>query len=804
MNGYYTSHDTPARVLYTLPTIAKSLPAMKMLRRSYRLTLAGLCLARSAHELYVSAIDSFRYLPNKYDGYAPIYTSENVNDGVWIPPYDETIQNYLTSYLYKSINEAYAGISMLQQAMEAGSSDAASALGDIYTFGNFSVPVNYTKALSFYHKAVSLRANGHAYFMLGYMYSTGMFGELPLNKQKAAVYYDFAAKNRDFNAFLVLANKYYHGIGCALDCTMSKFYYAAAARATRTILAENDLDLVDEYLTYDVALTDYNGGIYGRRVSESPSSVSNRVSTFVELRESLRDGNLNSQDSNIVDYYFDAYENYHGSQFREKNMTQAYIDSLMCIQHGQNKFGGPYFDLATQIDRYIWSRCHTLVSRMHFEGLGVERNVSRGYMWLKKSQGIYDDKEALLTHALFHRLDPSYTGAFTDRGRGYMTDAATNGSAQAAFLLSEAGIAPKTPLQTAYSKTNYDLMKYATKSEIILAYFYYADAAESGYSQTVGDKYDCEHIAAFFKSFIERSEKHVLPHLKYAFDEFRYGNFKNALLGFLIAAEQGLANSQVSAAYLLHQLEPILLFTKKLYYPDRVRSSFAYLELASAQDHLDATILLGDLYSSGVPAANISADYSQAFAYYSKAALSASGHGCYKLGYMYEYGLGSPNNTVDYFMAKRYYDMSRKYYKDRDISQHQGSELKASTFPVTLALLRLRFKMLFSGTANQKEMESSGWFITFKKLTKSDEQTSKESASQAKAEAHLEGGTYDGEDEYETFDYVVLILTIAFFLYLALENIRGHFRRMGRHPNAGEEANPERAPRFRVEFFFAI
>lgn len=778
---------------------------MKLLRSTYQLGLIVLCAASQANDLYLKAIDSFRHLPHKYDGYKPIYTKENIDDGVWIPQYDESIQNYIMKNEYTPLEGASPGISMLQDAAEAGSSEAASVLGDIYTFGNFSTPVNYTRALSYYHKSVSLEANGHAYFMLGFMYSTGMFGEIPRNKQRAAVYYDFAVKNDDFNALLVVAYRHLHGIECAMDCSISKFYYSAAARKTRTILAPHDLDLVDDYISYDVALPDYNGGIYGRRVSESPLTISNRVSGFLAVRESLRDKNLNSQDTDIIDYYFDAYESFHGSHFSERNYTEAFQDAINCVVHAGNKFDGPYFDLATQIDRFIWSRCLTLLSRMYSDGLGVNTNMTKAYIWLRQAERLYNDKLTQFAFAAFHRHDPSYTGTFSTKAYEHLLQAAINGSSVAAFLIAKLGIAPQLPIQTTYSKNYYDLLKYAAKNDVALALFYYADAVESGFAASMGDKYDCEQNTGFYKAFVEESERRVLPHIQFAFEEFKYGNYKNALLGFLIAAEQGLASSQVSAAYLLYQLDPILTWQKKTYLPERIKCAFTYLELASAQNHLDATILLGDLYSKGFEETGILPDYSKAFAYYSKAALSASGHGCYKLGYMYEYGLGSPNNTIDYFMAKRYYDMSRKYYTDKDLSQ-QVTEAKASTFPVTLALLRLRFKMLFHGAKSEKGMESPGWFSTFKKLTKSQDKI-KESNAQAKSEAHSEGSTYEGEDEYETFDYIVLVLTIAFFLYMAVDNLRGQFRRMnGRQNNADAQAPDarEQAPRFRVEFFFAI
>lgn len=153
------------------------------------------------------------------------------------------------------------------------------------------------------------------------------------------------------------------------------------------------------------------------------------------------------------------------------------------------------------------------------------------------------------------------------------------------------------------------------------------------------------------------------PHLKYAFEELASGNFENALVGYLIAAEQGFEQAQVSAAYLLYQLQPYYTREEtKTFTSDRLSLAVQYLDRASKQDNVDATILLGDIFKGQDQHAQIEPDYERAFNYYRIAADRHSSHGAFKLAEMYEYGLGTENRSVDYFWPK---DTTIKAYNTR-------------------------------------------------------------------------------------------------------------------------------------------
>lgn len=759
--------------------------------------LVGLAAAVLEHPAYASALAKLALLPPKYADSQPFYTKRNVHGKVEIPQFNSTTHEYEGVPQHAPDPLLAEIIPELRSAAEAGSSAAALTLGDMYTFGNFSVPVNYTAALHYYEQAVSREPNAHAYFMLGFMYATGMFGETSVDHQKSNVYYEFAANNGDTNAILVLANKYYHGIGRPADCAVAQFYYSKLARSAMMHIHNEGEEPILEPVSYNINLADFNGGLYRSKVSESYSTVKTKADTYAGIKNNLHEKSVDSFDSDLADYYFDSIQNYYGGFFVEQNLTRAYEDALACAYLGVRRYtNGDGFPSTT--DEQLWSRCLKLLGHMYLRGHGVERNLERSVYWLKMGAFFASDKKDGLDMGLVHQLDPTTNGYMSDRCQSYLQDAVNNGSSVAAYRLAKYLISSGgQPLQTEYTKNSYSFLKFAANRDHYESTFYLADAIESGFAALVGEVYGCMDLVLLYKDFVERSDHFMLPHLKYAFDEFKYGNFKNALLGYLMAAEQGLRHAQVSAAYLLYQVAPLYPKKPKTFNdPGRVEASLMYLELASVQGDIDATILLGDLYSNGIPSVNISADQGLAFAYYSKAALSASAHGCYKLGYMYEYGLGSPNNTVDYYMSKRYYDLSLKYYQESKLWSS-----KPNTYPVSLALLRLRLKLLFSDDQKHDDPESAGWFSTFKKLEKSqDELEEQEEKMHAKAQAHQEGLDYEDEDEYEIFDYFILAATFAFFIYLGMQRL--HIRLRGQREGVDRPAEDENQARNNFQFFF--
>lgn len=773
------------------------------------LHLAKLGLALLLEEdLLDEAKRALEELPPKYFGVTPLYNQDNIYGGIHVPQYNAEIHQY-EEYHYLEPNRELVNeiLPRLDAASQVGLQEASVMLGDIYMFGNYSVDANYSRALEYYKRAVAEQENGHAYFMLGFLYSTGMFGEIPVDKEKANVYYEYAAQNDDVNALLVLANNHLHGIGRPQNCQMAQFYYARMARGAMRYLHEAGVEHPKEEVSYNIKLPDFNGGLYGKRVTESDVSVVSKLDNVAATRDDLREKNLNSHDSKIADSYFDAVMYYYGGHFIKRDNENAFLSALLCAYNAEQKFGKRDPESISKIDRYFWKRCTSLLGHMYLQGHYVERDLSRAHDWMEKSQLIYTTKEDMLDMALLHQYDPTSNGEISPKCQYLLENAAYNGSIHGAYLYSRYLTGSmQNPFDTSYEQHSYELLRSCVRRGHYESLFYFADAVECGYVASIGESFSCSDLVSYYKRFVEKSENFLMPHLKYAFEEFLHGNFKGALLGYLMAAEQGLANAQISASYLLFQLEPIFNWKPQTFQPTRVKSAMNYLELASIQGDVDASILLGDLYSGSHPSANVTIDNAKAFAYYNKAALSFSPHGCYKLGYMYEYGLGSANNTVDYYMAKRYYDLSIKYRQDHNtlLGFMQLLGHSANTYPVSIALLRLRLKALWNRDSKQEPPESSGWFSTFKTLGREQEVEAEEEHAVSKAQLHHEGGNIEEEEEYDVFDYVVLLFTFIFFAYMFFQNVRRQIRRGRRGEPVNEAENQGMMFRMRgwnFEFF---
>lgn len=745
-------------------------------------------LSASGEELYEKAMGIIEKLPSPYTYEEPLYNHDNIDNNLYIPQYRTDIQDYENDKDKSRIDAVSDEVlPLLKQAMELNSSEASVALADMYIFGNYSVSTNYTKALEYYHKAVSIEANGHAYFMLGFLYSTGAFGELAADQSKANLYYEFGMANGDTNSILALAYRNLVGIGVPVNCELALYYYTRLSHIGIDFLREQDEENEEDDLLYNIRLSDFNGGVYGSKVSEVVSSIFSTTKSYTSSRNTLNEYSL-EVDHECVDYYYDALEYYDGDYFIPKNRTRAFEILKECAAYGETVYGLKNYRNANDINVLFLSRCQGLLGHMYLKGHGTNKNYDMALKWLNVSSNLKNTSETLNDLGLLHEgLIPDIQDTTT--AISYYTGAIKHKSHEARLNLAKLLInisANKDVLLSPYREQIYENVQKAVYNGNTEALYYLGEFLQSGVAAAAlpDRQYSCENTAIYYKIFVERLERYFMPHLKYAFDEFRFGNFKNALIGYLIAAEQGLENAQMSASYLLFQLQPLVLRSnKKTFTIQRIQSSIKYLERASSQNNVDATVLLGDLYLNGINGSNFSIDYGKAFKYFNKAAHQHSSHGCYNLAYMYEYGLGPTENSVDYFMAKRYYDLSLKY---RDNTNRDANKI-----PINLALLRLRLKYLFNrkkfkGQSNNNG-ETTGWLNTFKKIGNNDKNDLESSEkANAKSQAHHEGKSYLDEDDYDIGDYLVIFLTFMFFVIFFVQNVYRQLRRMRNNQQNGD------------------
>lgn len=756
---------------------------------------------QNATQLYLSALQLADKIPT--EPHFRLYSDDNIDNNVYVPQFDPITRDYVhlkASQPRQNARFAKQVLPLLEEAAELHNSDAAAALGDIYVFGNFSTPANYSKALNYYQQAVVKSPHGHAYFMLGFLYSTGLFGEMQPDDVRAALYYRFGAENGDLNALLVLAYRHFKGIGTPTNCDMARLYYSKWAHIGMGHIQNAGLFNEKDDGIYNIRLQDFNGGIYGPHISESPTSILGVTRTFSSSRS--HDYSLEGHDHEYVDYYFDAMELYSGDYFIPQNYSLAFQVTKECVTLGLIRYGSRNYLNINKVDRFFLSRCQQMLGHMYLKGHGVLRNHRQAYRWLSTAVKI-DPSFSDAHHDLgvLYQSGPVTDGLWDPRAVDHLQKAHKSGSPEASLDLANSLIArrDREPATAGNSqKEIFRLMRTAVYKGGRDALFQFGDLLEAGLGSDLGQDQSCETTTTYYKYFVERLEKHMLPHLKYAFEEFTYGNYKNALVGYLMAAEQGLENAEVSAAFLLYQYQPWWRTSgRKTFEKQRVLHAIKYLERAVAQNNVDAAILLGDIAYYGEPSANISSDYNKAFAYYNSAVRLGSSHGSYNLGYMYEYGLGPLNNTVDYFMAKRYYDQS--LHDKAELGRASKYTDKLNTIPINLALLRLRIKFLFNKSKYNglSPNESGGWLSAFKniggsQISETEIQAADEQRS-TKAQDHHEGTSYyDEEEEYDLGDYFVLGMTFLFFAVIFAQNIYRQIRQLRNRRNG--VAQPEEQP----------
>lgn len=786
--------------------------AMKLLL--LLLTLASVVAGQLSPggNLYRLALDLLHGLPSQYEGRIPLYDDDNIDNNLYIPQYRTDINDY--DEVAEEVPELpqnklfkLSVMPLLQEAGDLNHTEALVALGDIYMFGNYSTPTNYTKALNYYHRAVAIEPHGHGYFMLGFLYSTGAFGEIAIDEQRANLYYQFGVENNDVDSILVVAYNFFNGIGRPTDCKMARYYYSRLAHIGMKFINENNYIEDDHELEYNIKLVDFNGGIYGPKLSESPSSVTKKTMSLT--KNNFNEFFIDIHDHGYVDCYFTALENYYGNYFIPEDHNEAFKVIHECVDIAQTRYGAKNYFHINKIDRFFISRCQTLLATMYLRGHGTKQNYEQAFKWFTSAIKLHSDaSDAYNSLADIFQRGPLTSGAISSNATEYYLKALKAGSSKAALSVALAALNNADFKQAVISNDNdiFQLIENAALSGNTQSLYHWLNFIDSG--RVRGQVSSCESIVPYYRLFIEKLEKFYFPHLRYAFDEFKYGNFKNSLLGYLIAAEQGLENAQVSSAYFLFQLEPFLsLKPKKTFSQNRMNSAIKYLEKASAQKNIDATILLGDIYFKGIESANVSVDYNKAFAYYNRAAQGYSSHGSFNLGYMYEYGLGPVNNSVDYFLAKRYYDLSLERKVSTDMMK-TGS-YKTNVVPINLALLRLRLKFLFNRkkfSSQENSREGYGWLKSFKKLgdkkeaevTNENQNTPKNTAStankkQAKARSQHEGSSFFVDEEYDTGDYLVMFLTFMFFVIFLVQNIYRHVRRLGQRRNGNRNEEEDNA-----------
>lgn len=717
---------------------------------------------------YQKALNKFEEL-KKITKKHPIYTQENIENNLYIPQYNDLINDYESNHEKEKNEKSEELILSIEKDLETSAfynhSQALLTIADINIFGNYSIKTNYTKSKEYYHKVLEIEKNVHAYFMLGFIYSSGLAGEIPVDDSKATFYYKLASENGHVNAIFVMAYRYLYGIGMNSNCNLALHYYSRLLFLSLDYIKTEKENYKSNFL-YNIKLFDFNGGIYGKKLSESPVSVLTKDKMYLNSKKFLEEYNLNMNEHEYIFNYYNALKYYEGDFFFEKNYTKSMYYLNKCISSENKLRNSSSLKITNKIDKIFLGRCNALLGHMYLKGYGSPSNHLIAQKYLYSSLNYSTISEALNDLGLINESQ-NITSSIE-----FYTEASNLDSNEARLSLAKIFLsnASEEDFQNDdFKKKIFQLIKKSVYGGNIEGLYHFVENFHTGWftHSSTNVHYTCSGIIIYYKLFIEKLEKLFFPYLKTAFNELIHANYKNSLIYYMMGAESGLENAQLSTVYLLYQPQTFLQkYKKKVFNNKRIRSSIKYLELASNQKNIDATILLGDIYLKGINSSNIEKNHNKAFLYFKKASQQKSSHGSYKLGQMYEYKLGPVNKTLDYFMAKRYYDLSLKYKQKKDEYTHTIS----NKIPITLSLLRLKYKYLLhkkSFKFKLSDFDKSIW-----SNSNSNDEKEKE---REKNKTEKKSNTIKNKNIYS--DHLIIFFTAILFSFFLLQNLIFYYRR---------------------------
>ncbi|CAN3476470.1 hypothetical protein DICA0_D18140 [Diutina catenulata] len=751
---------------------------------------------------------------------------DNVYTALPIPPWDNATSDYALirpmstddrddrDRTRKIVEERV--LPLLQQSAEPR---ALRMRADIHMFGNYSVAANYSLALGLYHQlAISEHASdddrGHAYLMLGFIHSSGVTGH-PRDPPRAQLYYQMAADLNNIDAMMVVA--YRHSQRKSTADLAVNYYTKLAEYGIRWWHGYQRPITIEEPLYYNIRLPDFAGGLYGKDVSEERVSIFAPREHHLHVRNQASEYHMDLEEHEYFHYYYDAADYLSGDYLVPRDVSRAIEVLQTCVAQGAATYG-PRYQIASQMDKYYLPMCQTKLAELYMAswgpgptitGLGAA-DAGSDTPEAGSGQGLasFATVEELLTRAHLIHEDMSrplaQLGKLWQRGHGstkpnikkaadYYAKAVARGSKESLLRLALLLLDISTnqdPLKSPDSRRIYDLVKQASFNGSAPAIYYYCDMIQSGVAQAVDPQFvpvKAQTLSKYYQTMIDRMESFFYPGLPSAFAHYVRGNFQNALVLYALAAEQGSPNAQVSAAHLLYQ-RPSLAEKFQGQAPqsdcERVAMALRYLDMAS-EEVVDAMVMLGDIHHDGIPGC-VPVDLAKAHHYYRKSFGLRSEQGAFKLGKMYEYGHApSTNGSADYFMAHRYYDYAMEMIdvkNNYDLRKHRS--ITRNRLPISWALLRLRFKLMFSiGGPKPPSSQSQGWFDTLRRVRRKQAPTAPEPEVAGYEDDYANQG-----ETYDTGDYLVIFITLLFFFFLFIQNMIRQVRRV-----RGGQVPPARA-----------
>lgn len=583
-------------------------------------------------------------------------------------------------------------VALLEESAAHNHPDALYTLAEMNFYGNYTHRQDFPKSLQYYHTLSRLTGNSTAQFMVGLMHSTGMFGTIPINQAKASLYYTFAANSGDMRAQMAMGYRHLSGIGTSVNPKEAIKYYKSTADKSFEYFFSSDAP-GGRYLEWPSwILPNDDGGVYGKGASYASSgfnakkeypagvnSVEDAVNYFKYLAE---------ENSVVYAHFVLAMLYFEGGKTLEPDFEMAVEYAKKGAEFLWQDDWSPS-PLKATLDDFSLSQgghCAGFIGTRYLNGQGVIQDVAMAKKWFELGieqndyislnslgfmyyHGIGVEKDVNKAVEYFKRsVDMKYGPAYFNLGYAY-------------FQRNHPGDMDKA----------YECFEIAGKKRNFASWYYKALMLQNIFPDS--DKLIA--VSAHFFKLVSETVQELHSPLKWAHDQFASENYGSAMLGFLIAAEEGYESAQVNLAYILDEQRGLLDMAqvsqkvKSLFGKDtsktlpernipREKTALVYWTRAALQKNYDAMVKVGDYYINGIGTGK--PDVNKAASCYYAAGESQNSLALWNLGWMHENGIGAEQS---YHLAKRYYDMA--------------AATSAEAFlPVQLALLKLRFRSFWS------------------------------------------------------------------------------------------------------------
>lgn len=563
-------------------------------------------------------------------------------------------------------------VKLLEGAANANDPDAIYLLAELNFHGNFTHPINYDVAFKRFKQLSNLNGNSTAQYMVAFLYATGLAPSVPSDQAKSMLYHTFAAEGGNTRSQMTLAYRHLAGIATPRNCDDAVQWYKHVA--DKAVAYYRSGPPGGHSLFRDAyRIADEEGGVYGEGASVASAGHNAKQGgptsdAYAHVEDVLEYLLLQSSKGELKATFGLARLYYDGTRGLKRDLKQAktyFMDVAReywtsnnkvrkDVPHGTEK-------LATKAAGYL--------GRMFLRGEGMEQSFSKAKIWFTRA---VSNGDALSQYSLglmyLHGLGVEQN---TLKAADFFAAAADQDLAVAQTNL---GMLFLDQGDTITATKYFEL---AARNSHIEAFYYLAEMSEKG----IGRERSCGTAAVYYKIVVEKAEA-IWSSLSEAAEAYEEGEKSRALIGYLMAAEQGSENAQANVAWLLDRTKPRW---SPLSWLSSVKSTasnvFGDTALAlvhwtrsAKQQNIDSLVKMGDYYLFGLGTA-ISPEHAAA-CYQAAAETLQSAQAMWNLGWMHENGVGIDQ---DFHLAKRFYDQALETNRE-------------AYFPVQLSLFKLRWR----------------------------------------------------------------------------------------------------------------